>query len=448
MERKDSVTLSLREQKRLQVISDVQAGRRSVAEAATLLRLSQRQVRRLRAGFAEQGAAALAHGNRGRASQHRLPQALRQQILSLASGPYAACNDSHLRELLALREGILVSRATIQRLRRGAGQKPKQRRRPPRHRSRRERRPQEGMLLQVDGSPHHWLGEGESRLSLLAAVDDATGKIAGAVFREQEDAQGYFLLLAQILKRHGIPLDLYHDRHSIFQVNQDKESIEDQLAGRVQTSQFGRALDELGIGAIAAHSPEAKGRVERLWRTLQDRLPVELALANVCDLPGANRFLQAYIERYNASFGVEAEEPGLAYRPLPAGTDLDHILSFRYQRVVARDNTLRLGERLVQIPPGPGRRSYFKARVWVHEFSDGGIGVWYQEQWLVKLKPGQDSRVRARKRQAPQPERGPAEEKQLPLPSPAKPKVPPKPHPWRRYNPDYLGRRRTESRSS
>jgi transposase len=451
MERKDPVTLSQKEQRRLRLINDLSVGRRSVAEVTQLLGLSQRQVRRLKAGFEQHGAAALAHGNRGRPSQHRLSDELRGQIVDLAAGPYAACNDSHLRELLALREGILVSRATIQRLRRRAGQKPKQRRRPPQHRRRRDRMPQEGMLLQVDGSPHHWLGEDRPRLCLLGAIDDATGKVVASLFREQEDAQGYFLLLKQVLKRQGIPLDLYHDRHSIFQVNpRTARSIEDQLAAEPEATQFGRALNELGIGAIAAHSPEAKGRVERLWRTLQDRLVAEMELASVTDIKAANRFLPGYLERLNARFAVQAEEPGLAYRPLGPDLDLERILSFRYQRVVARDNTVRLGGRLVQIPAGPARRSYFKARVWVHEFLDGALGVWYQDRWLVRLKAGQDSRVRARKRTPVQPERAPLIDLQPSLPKPASATAgkPTAPHPWRRFNPGYLGQRRTESRSS
>lgn len=451
MERKDPVTLSQKEQKRLRVISEVEAGRRSAAEAAGLLGLSQRQVRRLRAGFEQQGAAALAHGNRGRPAVHRLPDDLRLRVISLAGGRYAACNDSHLREMLALNEGIILSRATIQRLRRGAGQKPKQRRRPPRHRSRRDRRPQEGMLLQIDGSPHHWLGEDQPRITLVGAIDDATSKVVAAVFREQEDAQGYFLLLKQVLQHHGIPFDLYHDRHSIFQDNSKRTwGLDEELQGRREPTQFGRALAELGIGSIAAHSPEAKGRIERLWRTLQDRLVAELALAGVKDIRGANRFLTSFVERFNARFAVAAEEPGLVYRPLTPDSDLERILSFRYQRTVARDNTVQFEGRFIQIPPGPGRRSYFAARVWVHEFLDGSRGVWHQGRWLTRVKAGGGERIRAKKRKPEQPERAPVLElhpPSKPSPSPAADHPTPALHPWRRWQPGYLAAR-TESQSS
>jgi transposase len=454
MERKDSVTLSQEEQKRLRVISEVEAGRWSAAEAARVLQLSPRQVRRLRHDYRAEGAQAFAHGNRGRPSPRRLSDQLRQQVIDLGAGRYAACNDSHLRELLALREGIVLGRATLQRIRRQAGQKPKQRRRPPRHRSRRDRRPQEGMLLQTDGSPHHWLGEDQPRCTLLGAVDDATGKVVAALFREQEDAHGYFLLLCQVLLQHGVPLDLYHDRHSIFQVNSKAPlSIEAQIEGReAEVTQFRRALDELSIGSIAAHSPEAKGRIERLWRSFQDRLVCELALAGVKGIKAANRFLPAFLQRYNASFAIQAEEPGLAYRPLDRSLDLDRILSFRYQRVVARDNTVSLEGRFLQIPPGPRGRSYYGARVWVHEFLDGSLGVWYQDRWLVKgVKGRPDASLRARRRLPSQPERPAAIPLPLPqpLPAPAAASAHPMPsasHPWRR---SVISRpRRTESLSS
>jgi len=342
----------------------------------------------------------------------------------------------------------------VRRLRRQAGQRPKQRRRPPRHRSHRDRRPQEGVLLQIDGSLHHWFGPDQPQVSLLGAIDDATGKVVVALFREQEDAQGYFLLLRRVLRSHGIPLELYHDRHSIFQDNSPRPwTIDEQLAGCREPTQFRRALEELGIMAISAHSPEAKGRIERLWRTFQDRLVVELALARVTDIKAANRFLPGFLRHYNARFAQEAEEPGLAYRPLDPALDLDRILSFRYQRVVARDNTVRLDGHLIRIPPGPRRRSYFAARVWVHEFLDGGLGVRYQDEWLVRGKGNEVALVRARKRKPALPERPPTPSLPLPLETPSLPlasaRPSPAPHPWRRWNPGYLKQRpRTESLSS
>ena len=456
MERKDSVILSQKEQTRLRVITEVGASRWSVEEAARALGLSRRHVRRLRKRMAEEGAKAFMHGNRGRPSPHRLSDDVRAMVVQLGAGRYAACNDSHLQELLLRNEGIVLSRASVQRLRRQAGQRPKQKRRPPRHRSHRDRRPQEGVLLQVDGSLHHWFGPDQPQVSLLGAIDDATGKVVVAFFREQEDTQGYFLLLRRVLRRHGIPLELYHDRHSIFQDNSPRPwTIDEQLAGCREPTQFGRALEELGIMAIPAHSPEAKGRIERLWRTFQDRLVVEFALAGITEMRAANRFLPGFLRRYNARFAQEAEEPGLAYRLLDPALDLDRILSFRYQRVVARDNTVRLDGRLIQIPPGPRRRSYFAARVWVHEFLDGGFGVRYQDEWLVRGKGKEVTVVRARKRKPALPERPSTPSLPLPLEAPsravasARPSPARQAHPWRNWNPDYLKQRaRTESLSS
>lgn len=456
MERKDSVILSQKEQTRLRVITEVGASRWSVEEAARALGLSRRHVRRLRKRMAEEGAQAFMHGNRGRPSPHRLSDDVRAMVVQLGAGRYAACNDSHLQELLLRNEGIVLSRASVQRLRRQAGQRPKQKRRPPRHRSHRDRRPQEGVLLQVDGSLHHWFGPDQPQVSLLGAIDDATGKVVVALFREQEDAQGYFLLLRRVLRRHGIPLELYHDRHSIFQDNSPRPwTIDEQLAGCREPTQFGRALEELGIMAIPAHSPEAKGRIERLWRTFQDRLVVELTLAGITEMRAANRFLPGFLRRYNAHFAQEAEEPGLAYRPLDPALDLDRILSFRYQRVVARDNTVRLDGHLIQIPPGSRRRSYFAARVWVHEFLDGGFGVRYQDDWLVRGKGKEVAVVRARKRKPALPERPSTPSLPLPLEAPsravasARPAPARQPHPWRNWNPGYLKQpARTESLSS
>jgi transposase len=450
MSRKDPIILTQKEQLRLRVISEVQGGRLSVAEAAEALHLSERHVRRLRTRSEREGAAAFMHGNRGKPPPWRINDELRARVAALGSGRYAACNDTHLQELLLREEGILLSRSSVRRIRRKAGQTPKQRHRPPRHRSRRDRRPQEGMLLQTDGSQHHWFGADLPRCALLATIDDATSRVTGALFREQEDAQGYFLLLRQVLKTHGLPWELYHDRHSIFE-NHDKTpwTLQEELRGRREPTQFTRALEELGIGSIASYSPEARGRIERLWCTFQDRLVVELELAGIKDIKAANRFLPAFLKRFNARFAVQAEEPGLAYRPLDASLDLDRILSFRYERVVARDNTVRLEERLIQVPPGPRRRSYFAAHVWVHEFLDGSLGVWYQDRWIARSAPRGDSpTVRARKRRPPQPKTRAPVPKSLPLPAEGATKTQ-APHPWRHWNPGYLARdRRTESLTS
>ncbi len=452
MNREDSITLTPREQQRLQVLHHVITGQLSAEGAATALAVTPRQVWRMKAAYLEHGLSALAHGNRGRTSPHRLSEDVRQQVLTAIQGRYAGCNDSHLRDLLALHDGIVLNRRTIARLRHAAGVGATQKRRAPRHRSRRDRMAQRGMLLQVDGSLHHWLGAEQPRCSLLAAVDDATSEVVSAVFREQEDAHGYFLVLQEVLRTQGIPLSLYHDRHGIFQRNTTAPwTLEEQLAGRLEPTQFGRALEELGIGSIAAHSPQAKGRVERLWGTLQGRLVTELRMEGVHDLKAANRFLPGFLERYNSRFAISAEDPEPAYRGIPLDLDLQRVLSFRYPRVVANDNTVSLEGLVLQIPPGPRRRSYARARVWVHELLDGSLGVWHQDRWILRTpRPALARPVRARRRQPARGSAGKEPPRQLRLPAatqppvPARPAVPPKPapdHPWRRQP---IGRPRPE----
>ena len=292
-----------KEQRRAMVLTAVVEGRLTAGEAAELMSLSQRQERRLRHAFLRDGPAALVHGNRGRRPVHTLDPGLRDRVIALAEGTYAGCNDQHFSELLAEREGMVLSRSSVRRILRAAGRRSPQRRRPPRHRSRRERMPQAGMLLQVDGSRHQWLGPDGPWLTLVGAIDDATGDVPYALFREQEDAQGYLLLLREVVRRRGVPLALYSDRHTIFQ-SEAKEplTLEEQLAGKPLPTQVRRVLDELDITWIGARSPQAKGRVERLWRTLQDRLYQELRLAGVTTLEQANAALPALLARHNARF--------------------------------------------------------------------------------------------------------------------------------------------------
>jgi hypothetical protein len=308
-------------------------------------------------------------------------------------------NHHHLQELLVEWEQLVLSRSSLWRILTQAGIPSPRRRRPAQHRCRRERYPQEGMLLQVDGSRHDWLQGRGPYLSLVGAIDDATGTAPYALFRGQEDAQGYFLLLRQIIQNKGIPLALYSDRHSIFQVNpKQPESLEEQLAGERQPTQVGRALKELGIQSIAALSPQAKGRIERLWGTFQDRLVSELRLAGATTLAEANQVLWAFLPRYNARFGVPAARAGSAYRPLEPGLCLEGVLCFKYQRRVAKDNTVKLGEHTLQLLPGNDRYSYARDRVEVQERLDGSLLVAYQGQVLAtRPAPPHPAILRARR---------------------------------------------------
>lgn len=240
------------------------------------------------------------------------------------------------------------------------------------------------MLLQIDGSEHKWLEDRGPYLTLVGAIDDATGKVPYALFREEEDSYGYFLLFREIVLRYGIPHAAYHDRHSIFQTSpRERESLEEQLDGKRRPTQFGRLLEELGITSIASLSPQARGRIERLWGTFQDRLVSELRLAGASSLEEANRVLMDFLPGSNRHFAVAAAEPGLAYRQLKEGFVPDEVFCFKHQRMVGADNVVRFGKHRLQIVPCNGRASYPRCRVEVPERLDGSLAVYYQGKHLT-----------------------------------------------------------------
>ena len=364
------------QERRALVLTRLVAGKVDEAEAALLLGLSARSIRRLRAQYIERGPASLAHGNRGRRPAHALDPALAGRVVRLAKTTYAGCNDSHLAELLAEREGISLSRASVQRMLRRAGIQSPRRHRAPRYRSRRDRRAAAGMLVQLDGSRARWFGPGRAFATLHAAIDDATGEVLGATFREQEDAAGYLELLGQVLMRSGVPLAVYSDRHGIFRVNgRERESREEELAGEREPTQLGRAFAELGVEMIFANSPQAKGRIERLFGTLQDRLASELRLAGITTIAAANRFLLSYLPRHNARFQIAPAEPRAAWRALPAGRSAESVCCLKYTRVVAADNTVRFEGTTLQLPPRAQHWSWSGQRVELRHHLDGSFSV-------------------------------------------------------------------------
>lgn len=398
---KETVTLTRKEQQRALVVGQLDRGQLTAAEAAEVLTLSVRQVRRILAAYRQAGVAALAHGNRGRAPVHRITMDVRQQVLALAQSTYANLNDTHLTEKLATEEGITLSRSTVRRIRREAGLASPRKRRAPKHRQRRARMTQAGLLVQWDGSQHAWLEERGPRLTLLAAIDDATGVVLAAHFRAQEDAQGYLQLLQDLIRAHGIPVAIYHDRHGIFRLN-TPETLDEQLTGQRALTQAGRALAELGISAIPARSPQAKGRIERLFGTFQDRLVSELHLANIATLADANQFLASYLPQFNTQFAVPAADVTGAFRPWDPAQDLAQICCFKYQRTVAPDNTVQLGEHRLQLQPSPTRSSYAHAVVDLHEHLDGSLRVFYQGASVASQAAPPEAPV-LRARSAPRP---------------------------------------------
>jgi len=328
------VNLSQQQLQRVKVIENAVQGRMTVGEAAELLHLSRRQVQRIKSRYRPGEPTWVYHRNQGRQPSNALPARVRRRVVDLAKGKYAGFNDSHLQEKLVEQEGLRLSRQSVRRILRAAGRASPQRRRPRKYRARRERRPQRGMMLQVDGSRHDWLEQRGPRLTLLGLIDDASGEVPGAQFQlGHEDSAGYLRLFRRLVEQEGIPLSVYRDQHSTFQRNDEHWSLAEQLQGFQFPTQVGRALEELGITAITAYSPQAKGRIERLWRTFQDRLVSELRLAGARTLEEANATLARFLPVYNRRFGQSPSRSGSAYRKLDRRLDLDYISSLRDEPV-------------------------------------------------------------------------------------------------------------------
>ena len=235
-------------------------------------------------------------------------------------------------------------------------------------------------MLLLDASLHHWLEDRGPQLTLLGFLDDATRKVPVAEFFLSADARGYFRLLRRLLRRYGIPLSFYGDRHGVFVRNDEHWSVEEQLAGKRQPTQFGRALAQLGVTYIAANSPQAKGRIERLWGTFQDRLSSELRLAGAAALSAANQVLRRFLPDYNRRFGRAPRESPKAWRPAPA--NLERICCFLHERSVSNDNVVQWDGRRFQIPPQPKRFSFAGAKVQLYESLEGQVSIYYGETRL------------------------------------------------------------------
>jgi len=380
----DRIILSQRQMQRFQVMSLVEAGKITLKEAAEKIGRSYRQTKRIRKKVQEKGARGLIHGNTGKPSNHRMKEGIKAKVLQLSREVYGEFNDQHFTENLTEEEGVEISRETVRKIRRGAGIGPKRKRRGQKHRKRRERRAQEGGMVLWDGSPHPWFGQNHPPCCLMAAIDDATGAILAARFFVFEGTEGYLWLLRQMVTQYGIPISIYQDRHGSLKRNDDHWTLEEELAGRQEPTQVGQALRSLGIQPIFALSPQAKGRIERLFGTLQDRLGAELGLAKVTTLAQGNDLLPAFIRRFNHRFAIAPCQAEKAWRSVPKTLDVDRAISFHYPTKVGLDNTVRLGDLLLDIPPGPLGRSYAKARVEVRQLLNGSWKVYYQNRLIAK----------------------------------------------------------------
>jgi transposase len=392
--REEIFNMTQKEVTKLRVINQTIDSVITIREAAELLNLSERQVIRLKGGVLKEGPSFIIHKNRGRKPVHTLSDKEQVNIVELKKSKYQEANFAHFQELLMEHEKISLSYPSVYRILSKAGLKSPKKHRKLKVHHRRKRKPQEGMMVQIDASPHPWL-IGESDFSLHGAIDDATGKILALFFRETECLEGYFQVMRQIIINHGIPISTYNDRHTIFISPKDgKIPIEEQLQGKqVNLTQFGRAMNELGINVIKAKSAQGKGRIERLWETLQSRLPVEFKINNINTLDAANAFLKQFIVSYNQRFAVKPADPVSAFRQLDQTIDLDAILCIQAERTIIDGNAFSYKGTYYQLVIKHKPKSVFKGKIIVLDSSSKGIRAIYNgeiyETMALDEKPQQ-----------------------------------------------------------
>ena len=404
--------MSQKERDRMKVIHQVAQGELRQRQAAQLVGLSERQVRRIVRRYEREGDVGLVHRSRGRASNRTIPATVREEAVRLIRECYSDFGPTLAGETLAERDGIVLSRETLRGWMIAEGLW-KARRQRVGHRQWRERRACVGELVQMDTSIHDWFeGRGEQAV-LIKMVDDATSRVLARFF-PADTTEANMQMLMQYLRRYGRPGAIYADRASHFRTTREA-TVDEQLQGREPQTQIGRALQELCIESITAHSPQAKGRVERAFGTAQDRLIKKMRLANVCTIEEANAFLEGYLREHNAKYALGPACSHDAHRPI-RGFDLAGILSHQEPRVVANDYTIQYYSRRYQIEPKGVRAGLRKATVTVQQRLDGSVRVGWRGKYL-----------RAHRITAPRPTVRPT--------APAPPRPPHKPapdHPWRR----------------
>ncbi|MGH7024933.1 MAG: ISNCY family transposase [Caulobacteraceae bacterium] len=354
----------------------------SQLEAAELLGVHERTFRRWARRFEEQGDDGLADRRLGRRSGRAVPEAAAMEIERLYRDRYQGFTAKHFHEYLAMSHGYSLSYSWTKGFLQDRGLLARAPRRGA-HRRKRPRRPMVGMMLHQDASKHAWIA-GLGALDLVVTMDDATSEIYSAVLVLEEGTMSTFQGLIETIAGQGLFCSLYTDRGSHYFLTPEAGGKVD----RNQLTQVGRALAQLGIEHIAAYSPEARGRSERMFRTLQDRLPKDLLLAKIADIDTANRYLrEVYLARHNARFAVAAAEAGSGFVPVAEAQWRD-VLCVQDERVVAPDNTVAWNRRRLQIPPHPARAHFVRAKVRVHEYPDGGLAIFHGPRCLLRWSPG------------------------------------------------------------
>ncbi len=363
------VTMSEKELSRVAVMQDLAAGRLDVDAAAALLGVTRRQVFRLQKAFLADGPAVLASRKRGKPGNRRAPDEIRRQALAIVRERYADFGPTLAAEKLAQCHGLPFSRETLRLwmvseglwLDRKARQKAVHQPRP--------RRDCLGELVQVDGSEHWWFEGRGPQCTLLVFVDDATSRLLHLKFVETESTFAYFAATREYLDRHGKPVAFYSDKHCVFRVNKAG------AVGGDGMTQFGRCLHTLNIDIICANSPQAKGRVERANKTLQDRLVKDLRLKGISSLAEANAMLPAFMDEYNARFAKPPRDPKDLHRPLAPGEDLGEVFAWREERTVSSSLTLQYDKVLFLLEPTPIAKGLKRKRVTVADYPDGRLTI-------------------------------------------------------------------------
>jgi hypothetical protein len=374
MVREDRVIMRVKELRRVSVIRQTMEKQLTQVKAGTLLGLTPRHIRRLIERVAQAGDQGLAHRGRGKPSNRQIPEQVKTKVLTLYEKQYGDFGPTLAAEKLAERHGMAVNAETLRGWLLAKGVTHFQRRKRP-HRAWRERRAHVGELIQLDGSHHDWLEGRGPRCVLMADIDDASSRVC-ARFYEYEGTLPAMDSFQRYIRQYGIPLAVYADKHTTYQ-SPAPPTVDDQLAGVKPTSQFGRALGELAVELIPAHSPQAKGRVERLFKTVQDRLVKELRLAEVSTLEAANRFLERYLPIYNRRFAVLPAQAADLHRPRPAHRELDRMLCLKTIRCLRKDFTIAYQGGLYQI-----HETIRAPHVLVEEHVDGTMRITHQGRSL------------------------------------------------------------------